>query len=51
MSHQPKCIIVTARPGSGKTTLSKGLGRRLGMPVISRDESKEGYVSTYGIQQ
>ena len=50
MSNKPKCIIVTGRPGSGKTTLSKRLGRRLWMPVISRDELKEGYVNTYGLQ-
>lgn len=37
-------------PGSGKTTLSKKLGTRLRMPVISRDEIKEGYVNTYGVK-
>lgn len=47
---QPKCIIVTGAPGSGKTTLSKKLGQRLWMPVISRDEIKEGYVSTHGVK-
>ena len=50
MNRKPKCIIVTGRPGSGKTTLSKKLGQRLRMPVISRDEIKEGYVNTFGIQ-
>src|ERR1051325_10659062 len=50
MSRKPKCIIVTGRPGSGKTTLSKKLGERLWMPVISRDEIKEGYVNTYGVK-
>lgn len=50
MSSKPKCIIVTGRPGSGKTTLSKKLGQRLWMPVISRDEIKEGYVNTYGVR-
>ncbi|HEY0350300.1 MAG TPA: AAA family ATPase, partial [Pyrinomonadaceae bacterium] len=38
------------RPGSGKTTLSKKLGRQLWMPVVSRDEIKEGYVSTFGVK-
>lgn len=50
MIKKPKCIIVTGRPGSGKTTLAKTLGERLSLPVISRDEIKEGYVNTYGIK-
>jgi len=50
MNRKPKCVIVTGRPGSGKTTLAKKLGARLWMPVISRDEIKEGYVNTYGVK-
>ena len=50
MNVKPKCVIVTGRPGSGKTTLAKRLGQRLWMPVISRDEIKEGYVNTYGVK-
>jgi hypothetical protein len=50
MNRKPKCIIVTGMQGSGKTTLSKRLGERLWMPVINRDEIKEGYVSTCGIE-
>jgi predicted kinase len=44
-----RCVIVTGRPGAGKTTLAKKLGERLRMPVISRDEIKEGYVNTRGV--
>ena len=51
MNRKPKCIIVTGRPGLGKITLAKKLGERLCMPVISRDEIKEGYVNTYGVKQ
>jgi hypothetical protein len=50
MDRKPKCIIITGRPGSGKTTLAKKLGERLGMPIISRDEIKEGYVNTCGVK-
>ena len=50
MSTKPKCIIVTGRGGSGKTTLSKKLAQQLWMPVISRDEIKEGYVNTFGVK-
>src|SRR5580700_3185505 len=46
MPDKPKCIIVTGRPGAGKSTLSKELAKLLYMPVISRDEIKEGYVNT-----
>jgi len=50
MDRKPKCIIITGRAGSGKTTLAKKLGLQLSMPVISRDEIKEGYVNTYGVK-
>ena len=42
---------MTGRAGAGKTTLSKKLGARLWMPVISRDEIKEGYVNTFGVKR
>ena len=50
MPDKPKCIMVTGRPGAGKSTLSKELAKLLCMPVISRDEIKEGYVNTFGVR-
>lgn len=45
---KPYLIVVTGRPGSGKTTFSKEFGHEIFMPVISRDQIKEGYVHTFG---
>jgi predicted kinase len=50
MNKKPKCIIVTGRAGAGKTTLAGKLGERLWMPIISRDEIKQGYVNTQGVK-
>lgn len=49
MNPKPTCIIITGRPGSGKTTLSKKLSDLLHMPMLSRDKLKEGLVNTLGI--
>ena len=45
---KPYLLIVTGRPGSGKTTFARVLGSKIFMPVISRDQIKEGYVHTFG---
>ena len=50
MNAKPKCIIVAGRPGSGKNTLATKLARALWMPLVSRDEIKEGYVNTFGVR-
>jgi len=50
MDATPRCIVVSGRPGSGKTTLAGELSRRLYLPKVSRDEIKEGYVNTFGVK-
>jgi adenylate kinase family enzyme len=49
MNKKPKLVIITGRPGSGKTTLAKRLGELVKLPVFCRDEFKEGYVNTFKI--
>jgi adenylate kinase family enzyme len=44
----PYLLVVTGRPGSGKTTFAKTLSNDIYMPLISRDQIKEGYVHTLG---
>jgi predicted kinase len=43
---KPLLVVVTGRPGSGKTTLAHTLARKIGCPTVCRDEIKEGFVNT-----
>ena len=43
-------IIVTGAPATGKTTLSKKLGKRFNLPVINKDEIKETLFDSLGIK-
>ena len=49
MNTRPKCVVVTGRPGAGKTTLSQRVSDGLHLPLLSRDRIKEGFVSTFGV--
>lgn len=46
--NKPFVIVVTGRPGSGKTTLAHMLANQIHCPALCRDEFKEGYVHTTG---
>ena len=37
----PTLIVVTGAPGSGKSTVAVPLARRLGVPLIAKDDIKE----------
>jgi predicted kinase len=41
-------VFVTGPPGSGKTTLSRGLGPALSLPVLAKDTIKEALFRTLG---
>jgi len=45
---QPFLIVVTGRPGAGKSTLAHLVARSVRCPAICRDEIKEGWVHTSG---
>ena len=46
---KPLLIVITGRPASGKTTLAHLLSIQIKFPLVSRDELKEGYVNTTGV--
>jgi predicted kinase len=46
--RRPALIVVTGRPGAGKTTLAHALARAVRCPALCRDEIKEGLVCTTG---
>ena len=46
-NRRPTLIIVSGRPGSGKTTLAHTLAKALSCPLISRDEIYEGLSHTF----
>ena len=44
--EMPWLIIVTGRPGAGKTTFSRAFAQQAFLPVVHRDALKEGYLVT-----
>lgn len=48
--NKPSLIVVTGRPASGKSTLAHLLAKEIKYPLIARDELKEGYINTLGVQ-
>jgi predicted kinase len=45
---RPSLIVVTGRPGAGKSTLGYALARAVRCPLLSRDEIKEGLIHATG---
>lgn len=44
---RPRLVLVCGVPAAGKTTLARGLGAALHLPVVIRDEVKTGYADTH----
>ncbi|MFJ5231307.1 AAA family ATPase [Kitasatospora sp. NPDC088391] len=43
-------VLVNGMPAAGKTTLARALGRRLGLPLFSKDAIKEAHAGVLGAQ-
>jgi ribosomal-protein-alanine N-acetyltransferase len=46
--HLNAIVVVAGSPGSGKTTLAKGIAVELGIPLISKDTIKEALFDALG---
>jgi dephospho-CoA kinase len=44
--HKPQLVVITGRPASGKSTLAQIIKNNIRLPVLSRDEIKEGLLNT-----
>ncbi len=42
-------VIVSGSPGSGKTTVGRGLAQRLGLPLLSKDTIKEALMAALDV--
>jgi predicted kinase len=48
MSATHSLIVVTGRPGTGKTRLAQAIGRHFGLPVLAKDAIKEPLFAVLG---
>ncbi len=48
MSHVAKLTIILGSPASGKTTLARRLSRHLALPILCKDDVKEGLFDSLG---